>query len=79
MLIGVKKEKDTAEGIARRHAMGESYWAIVRRQFRKNRLAVWSLRMLYLLLFVALTADFIANERPLYCRIDGETYFPVFN
>ncbi|MCB0550885.1 MAG: ABC transporter permease [Phaeodactylibacter sp.] len=78
MLIGVKKEKDTAEGIARRQAMGESYWAIVRRQFRKNRLAVWSLRLLYLLLFIALTADFIANERPLYCRIDGETYFPVF-
>ena len=24
------------------------------------------------------TADFIANELLLYCRIDGETYFPVF-
>ncbi len=78
MLIGVKKEKDLAEGIARRQAMGESYRAIVRRQFRKNRLAVWSLRLLYLLLFVALTADFIANEKPLYCKIDGEVYFPVF-
>ncbi|MCB0585129.1 MAG: ABC transporter permease [Phaeodactylibacter sp.] len=78
MLIGVKKEKDTAEGIARRQAMGQSYRAIVRRQFRKNRMAVWSLRLLYLLLFIALTADFIANERPLYCKIDGETHFPIF-
>ena len=78
MLIGLKKEKDIAEGISRRQAMGESYWAIVRRQFRKNRLAVWSLRLLYLLLFTALSADFIANERPLYCQIEGETHFPVF-
>ncbi|MCB0581057.1 MAG: hypothetical protein KDD10_17335, partial [Phaeodactylibacter sp.] len=67
MLIGVKKEKDTAEAIARRQAMGESYWGIVRRQFRKKRLAVWSLRLLYGLIFIALTADFMANERPLYC------------
>ncbi|MCB9296551.1 MAG: ABC transporter permease [Lewinellaceae bacterium] len=78
MLIGVKKEKDTAEAIARRQAMGESYWGIVRRQFRKKRLAVWSLRLLYGLIFIALTADFMANERPLYCKIDGQVYFPVF-
>ncbi|MCB0592604.1 MAG: ABC transporter permease [Lewinellaceae bacterium] len=78
MLIGVKKEKDLAERMARRQAMGESYWAIVRRQFRKNRLAVWSLRLLFFLLFVALAGDFIANEKPLYCKIGGQTYFPVF-
>lgn len=56
----------------------QRYWAIVRRQFRKNRLAVWSLRGLYVLLFVALFADFIANEKPIYCKIAGKTYFPIF-
>jgi len=73
MLIGVRKEKD----ILRQQAMGQSYRAIVLRQFRKNRLAVWSLRLLFFLLFIALTADFLANEKPLYCRIDGKVYFPV--
>jgi peptide/nickel transport system permease protein len=47
----------------------KNYWAIVRREFYKNRLAVWSLRVFYFLVFIALTADFIANERPLYCKI----------
>lgn len=27
--------------------------------------------------FVALFGDFIANEKPLYCKIDGKTSFPV--
>lgn len=54
------------------------YWTIVRRQFFKNRLAAWSLRIFYVILFVAITADFLANERPIYCKIDGETYFPIF-
>ncbi len=77
MFFGAKSEKR----IAARMQDGEpnqSYGALVRRQFRKNRLAVWSLRALYVLLFIALFADFIANEKPLYCKIEGKTYFPVF-
>ena len=56
----------------------QDYWSMVKRDFKKNRLAVWSLRLLYLIVFVALSADFLANEKPIYCRLDGETYFPVF-
>lgn len=59
-------------------AQSQDYWSIVVRQFKKNRLAVWALRFFYGLLFVALFADFLANEKPLYCKVDGETYFPVF-
>jgi peptide/nickel transport system permease protein len=55
----------------------QDYWSIVKRQFFKNRLAVWSLRFLYLLIFIAIFADFIANEKPLYCKIKGESYYPV--
>lgn len=46
-------------------------------RLRRNRLALWSLRCLSGLLLIALLADFIANEKPLYCRIDGSSYFPV--
>ena len=54
-----------------------SYWAIVRRQFRKNKAAVWSLRFLILIFIIGMSADFIANEKPYYCVINGKSYFPV--
>lgn len=57
---------------------GKSYWDLVIGQFRKKRLAVWSLRIFYGLVFVALFADFIANEKPYYCKYNGSTYFPLF-
>lgn len=56
----------------------QSYWAIVKRQFNKNRPAVWSLRFLVVLFVVGMSADFIANEKPYYCEINGKSYFPVF-
>ena len=56
----------------------QSYWGIVRRQFGKNKLAVYSLRVVYVIFFVGILADFFANEKPLYCKLNGETYFPVF-
>ena len=58
--------------------LGVSYWDIVKRQFGKNRVAVWSLYFFYFLLFVAFSADFIANEKPYYCQYKGATYFPLF-
>jgi peptide/nickel transport system permease protein len=57
---------------------GASYTDIVKGQFRKNRVAVWSLRFFYFLIIIALSADFIANEKPFYCKYKGNTYFPMF-
>lgn len=65
------------ERLARQAGRDKSYRAIVWRRFGKNPLARWALRMLYVLIFIALTADFLANEKPLYCRVDGQTQFPV--
>ncbi len=33
---------------------------------------------LLIVLFLAVFGDFIANEKPLYCKVDGEVYFPAF-
>lgn len=55
----------------------QSYWAIVRRQFHKNKSAVWSLRFLIIIFIVGMSADFIANEKPYYCVINGKSYLPV--
>jgi len=76
LFFNKKREDQIAKAIEESE---EGYWEIVRRQFFKNRLAVWSLRLFYVILFVAIMADFIANERPIYCQIDGETHFPVFH
>jgi len=78
IFFGKKKQDEVAKAIENRSEEDQDYWSIVRRQFRKNRLAVWSLRFFYVIVFFAVFADFIANERPLYCNVDGETYFPVF-
>lgn len=80
MFLNFNKRKQDAIAAAIENSTEnhEGYWSIVRKQFRKNRLAVWALRVFYVILFIALFADVIANERPLYCEIDGETYFPVF-
>ncbi len=56
---------------------GGGYWYTIKKHFKKSRSSKWSLRILIVLLFIALFSDFIANEKPLYCQIDGVTSFPV--
>lgn len=55
----------------------ESYWKIVRQQFKKNKIAVYSLRVVFIFIFIALFADFIANEKPLVAKYNGSVYFPA--
>ena len=44
---------------------GESYWDLVIRQYRRNRLAVASLFFVLILFWIAIAAPFLANNRPL--------------
>lgn len=55
----------------------QGYWAYVKRQFKKNKRAVFSLWVVGILALIALFADFIANEKPLVMKYQGTTYFPV--
>ena len=48
------------------------------KRLHHRRVNRWSLRALYILLFITITADFWANEKPIYCQIDGNTYWPIF-
>ncbi len=63
---------------AEQGTLAQSPWSLVRRRFRKRRMTLWSWRVLLVLGFVALFGDFIANEKPLYCKLGGQSYFPVF-
>jgi peptide/nickel transport system permease protein len=55
----------------------ESYRAIVARQFRKNRVAVFGLVVVFALFIIAVAADFIANDKPLLMKYNGSLYSPV--
>ena len=48
----------------------------IKNQFRKNALAVFALRTLVCFVFIALLADFLANEKPLVSKYKGVWYFP---
>ena len=45
--------------------------------FTTNRRGYWSLWIFLVLFFITLFAEFIANDKPLYIRYDGKSYFPV--
>jgi len=56
---------------------GQSYWSLVKHQYRKNRPAVWALRFIYVVAAVAILADFLANDKPIVCKYQGTLYFPI--
>lgn len=47
-------------------------------QFKKNKIALISLYLLFFLVIIALFAPYIANDRPLYCEYKGNTLYPAF-
>ena len=47
-------------------------------QFKKNKIALVCLYLLFLLIGIAVFAPYIANERPLYAKYKGETLYPAF-
>jgi len=55
-----------------------SYWAMVWRGFRRNRLAVSGLVVTLFFFAVAIGAPVLANDRPVAVRMDGKWYWPVF-
>ncbi|MCB9081235.1 MAG: ABC transporter permease [Lewinellaceae bacterium] len=46
-------------------------------QVQQRRLSRWSLRVLLVLVFLSIFGDFLANDKPLYCRIAGKSYWPI--
>jgi len=55
----------------------QSFWTYVKRQFRKNKLALFSSYFVLFLFIIALLADFLANEKPIVAKYKGDTIFPI--
>ena len=57
--------------------LDQSFVAYVKRQFKKNKRALFSAYFIGFMALVAISADFIANNKPLYCKLDGKAMLPV--
>ncbi|WP_445679554.1 ABC transporter permease [Radicibacter daui] len=55
--------------------MNQRRWA----QFKANRRGYWSLWIFLVLFLVSLCAEFVANDKPLLIRFDGQFYTPIFH
>ncbi len=70
-----------AEAVPEDQFLGLRITPIMRRRlanFARNRRGFWSLWIFLALFFLSLFAEFIANDKPLLIRYDGEFYIPVF-
>ena len=47
-------------------------------QFKKNKIALVCLYLLFTLIIIAIFAPYIANERPLYAKYKGKNLYPAF-
>jgi peptide/nickel transport system permease protein len=62
---------------AKEREVGQSYWSLVKHQYKKNKIAVVAFYVVIVLIAVALLADFLANNKPIYAKYKGEIYFPI--
>ncbi|MCG8609083.1 MAG: ABC transporter permease [Pseudomonadales bacterium] len=66
-----------------RHLFNSQSWTPLNQRrlanFRKNKRGHYSLWIFLVLFFISLFAEFIANDKPILVRYDGDFYFPIFN
>ncbi len=69
-------EQQTTELITQADFSFKKYaWA----QFKKNKAAYYSYKLLILLVIIAILSPILATDQPLYCKYKGVTMFPAFS
>ena len=76
LLLEAKRKEEAANAKSRK-AVNQSFWSLVRHQFKKNKIALVALYMVFVLFAVAIFADFLANDKPIMAKYNGTLYFPV--
>lgn len=54
------------------------FWTDVWKRFKRNRIALTGFYVVCFFGFMAVFADFLANDKPYYMRYKGKSYFPIF-
>ena len=73
--------KMTPTAPVQKRFLGVTISPMMRRQlhnFRANRRGYWSLWIFGVIFIFCLLAEFVANDKPLLVRYDGDYYFPIF-
>jgi peptide/nickel transport system permease protein len=63
--------------VLKQYRQSQGYWATVWIEFKKDRVALAALGVIFFLFLVAVFDDFIAGSRPLVLKLNGKIYFPV--
>jgi peptide/nickel transport system permease protein len=66
------------EVVAADAVTSEGLWLDVWKRFKRNSIALTGFYVVCFLAFMALFADFLANDKPYYLQYGGKTYFPIF-
>ncbi|MEZ5007274.1 MAG: ABC transporter permease [Chitinophagales bacterium] len=74
--IDINEIKDTGQAVVKSNS-DQSYWFNVKRQYRKNKRAVFAMYVVFFLALIAIFADFLANEKPIVCKYEGKISAPV--
>ena len=53
-------------------------WSDVWQRFKRNPVALTGFLVVCVFVFMALFADFIANDKPYYTEYKSKSYFPIF-
>jgi peptide/nickel transport system permease protein len=77
-LFPSRRADEAIQRVAEGQQPAQGYWTMVAKQFKKNKIAVYSLRVVYGLVFLAIFADILASDKPLVCSYNHHIYFPVF-
>lgn len=72
------KQTEAPDGSNAENVTSKSFFLQVIHQFKKYKLAVVSLFFIFFLILIALFADIIANELPIYVKYNDKSYFPIF-
>lgn len=59
-------------------AQSRGLWSDVWSRFKHNSIALTGFYVVAVFVFMALGADFIANDKPYYTEYQGKSYFPIF-
>lgn len=57
---------------------GNTYRKRIMLRFWNQRSSRWAVYALAVLCFVGIFADFLANEKPIYCVYEGQSHWPIF-
>jgi len=71
-------EREEQSKAKSRKEVNQSFWSLVRHQFKKNKIALAALYVVFFLFTIAILADFLANDRPIMAKYNGTLYFPIF-